>query len=145
VKLWLDGVEFPVISAVEIPAGVLNVPVKVLDGEDRVWATSLIAGSIGVTVSEEGSTFQSRSGWWMVEDTKMEVEVEERDEREENERKCRILGLQLPYTEGPVRVRRIRSSHPMETRQRTKLRSDRSLIRLANDDSPPWGFEQGDC
>lgn len=77
--------EFPVIPFCNIPAGVLPVPVKILAENDEVYATSMIAGLVGITASEDQSTFQPRTGWWMVEETQA-LKVREVEEREEGGR-----------------------------------------------------------
>jgi hypothetical protein len=67
-QLFLDGVEFPIIPVRRIPAGVLPVPVTVMDENSQVYETTMIAGSVGMTASLDQTTFQVRSRWWMVED-----------------------------------------------------------------------------
>ncbi|PTB62137.1 hypothetical protein BBK36DRAFT_1185661 [Trichoderma citrinoviride] len=70
----IDDVVFPVIGVKSVPRAVVEVPVKVLDGNTMLdYDTTIIVGSVGVTATAserhgEIDTFQPRSGWWMLQD-----------------------------------------------------------------------------
>lgn len=74
-RLILDGTEYPLIYPNEILKGVVSVPVDVQDFHTGLeHKTSMIAGSVAMTVSAAGSgkdltTVQSRSGWCMLQDS----------------------------------------------------------------------------
>jgi hypothetical protein len=71
----LGGVEFPLILPREIPVGVVSVSVIVQDYATKMeHASTMTAGSVGMTVTQngsgiEGTSFQPRSGWWMLEES----------------------------------------------------------------------------
>ena len=68
-RLLLDGARFPLISPKAVPRGIVTVPIKLKDFEERVERkTTMVAGLVGVSVNKEGNTVQPRSGWWMLED-----------------------------------------------------------------------------
>ncbi|KAI9780639.1 MAG: hypothetical protein M1839_006580 [Geoglossum umbratile] len=74
-RLILDGIPYPIIHRTSIPKGVVSVPVTVQDFESGLeHATTIIAGSVGVTATAAGggkdpTTVQPKSGWWMLEDS----------------------------------------------------------------------------
>jgi hypothetical protein len=69
-RLTLSGVKFPLIPYKDIPKSVVTVPVTVRDlGAKCEYRTTMIAGSMGMSVTEQGSTMQPISGWWMLEDS----------------------------------------------------------------------------
>lgn len=73
----LDNVQYHIILASSIPQGVVSVPVNVEDlGQKMKYETSMVAGSIGVTVTHNGTKVQPRSGWWMLEDSRKAVGVQ---------------------------------------------------------------------
>ena len=72
----LGGVEFPVIRLKDISTGVVSVPVKV---EDHLLGVegliTVTAGLVGMNATKKSGNdeadsdyFQSRSGWWMLEE-----------------------------------------------------------------------------
>jgi len=74
--LVLGGVEFPVIRLKDISTGVVSVPVKV---EDHLLGVegliTVTAGLVGMNATKKSGNdeadsdyFQSRSGWWMLEE-----------------------------------------------------------------------------
>ncbi|KAM0251650.1 hypothetical protein ACHAQJ_008110 [Trichoderma viride] len=73
-RLVIDGVFFPIIRIKDIPQGVVEVPVKVVDFSTMIrYDTTIIAGSMGMTATASKDkaaydTFQPRSGWWMLLD-----------------------------------------------------------------------------
>ncbi|KAF2798326.1 hypothetical protein K505DRAFT_346643 [Melanomma pulvis-pyrius CBS 109.77] len=65
----LDGQAFPAIAKVDVPKGVVTVPVTLKDyNTGTLIETTVVAGSVGMSLTEEGTTVQPRSGWWMLED-----------------------------------------------------------------------------
>ncbi|KAE9375114.1 hypothetical protein N431DRAFT_530964 [Stipitochalara longipes BDJ] len=76
-RLMLDDVAFPLICPRDIPAGLVSVPLKVIDlvlGTEQM--TTMTAGLVGMMATkkarrDEGkdNRFQPRSGWWMLEES----------------------------------------------------------------------------
>jgi len=74
-RLLLDGVAYPLIRPTSIAKGVMTVPVKIRDygiGMDRF--TTVLAGSVGMALSEDGSEVQPLSAWWLVEEFQKPIE-----------------------------------------------------------------------
>ncbi|KAI1291384.1 hypothetical protein F5Y03DRAFT_403287 [Xylaria venustula] len=68
-RLVLDGVSYPLIRSSEIPAGVILLPITVIDEEKGVkrFATA-VSGTIGMSISANGTTTQPVSAWWVVQE-----------------------------------------------------------------------------
>lgn len=67
--LIMDGIKYPILSPKEVPNSFVTVPVQVKDfGEMMSYDTTMIAGSVGMTFTEHGTTVQPISGWWMLVD-----------------------------------------------------------------------------
>jgi hypothetical protein len=75
-RLLLDGVSFPIIRRKDVPKAIADAPMRIIDLISGMeYDTSLIAGSVGMvaTSANDGNgpgmtTFQPRSGWWMLLD-----------------------------------------------------------------------------
>jgi hypothetical protein len=68
-RLVLDSVRFPLISPKAVPRAIMTVPVIIMDFETMVkYDTTMVAGLVDMSVTEEGARVQPGSGWWMLED-----------------------------------------------------------------------------
>ncbi|KAI1384203.1 uncharacterized protein F4822DRAFT_418989 [Hypoxylon trugodes] len=70
-RLILDGVLYPLIRFSEIPRGIVLLPITIDDLEAGVkrFATA-VSGTIGMSISENGTTSQPFSAWWVVQEFK---------------------------------------------------------------------------
>lgn len=76
-RLVLDGVAFPLVNPEEIPKGVVMVSVTIRDFDPKLeYQTTMVAGSVGMTVTGDGSKVQPVSGWLMLEDSVKPISVE---------------------------------------------------------------------
>lgn len=73
-RLVLDGLPFHIIHIKDIPVGVSEMPVTLVNGSVQI-KTTVIAGQVGMEGIIEGSggdagiiRVQPRSGWWMIKD-----------------------------------------------------------------------------
>lgn len=65
-RLVLDGVTYPFISPSSIPSGVVTVPIKLKDKRfPSLITTTMLVGSVGMSLSADRTTVQPLSGWWM--------------------------------------------------------------------------------
>ena len=65
-RLILDGVSYPLIRPASIPLGVITLPMTIRDIEADVDRyTTVLAGSVGMALSDDGSTVAPLSGWWV--------------------------------------------------------------------------------
>lgn len=65
-RLVLDGVTYPFISPSSIPSGVITVPIKLHDVRfPTIITTTMLVGSVGMSLSADRTTVQPLSGWWM--------------------------------------------------------------------------------
>ncbi|KAK4148389.1 hypothetical protein C8A00DRAFT_19771, partial [Chaetomidium leptoderma] len=70
-RLTLDGLEFPVIRRKDVPTGVVKVPLTLYQDGLEPREASLLAGSMGMQVIDEGedqTAAQPASGWWLLLD-----------------------------------------------------------------------------
>ena len=69
--LVLDNVVFPLIHPESgIPKGVVTVPVGIKDeGAGLMYKTTMAAGSMGVDITDDRSSVQPKSGWFMLQDS----------------------------------------------------------------------------
>lgn len=75
-RLLLDGVVYPLISPKNIPKGVVTLPVTIVDTDAGVNRhTTVLAGSVGMTLTARETTVQPLSGWWMIEVYKEKIDV----------------------------------------------------------------------
>jgi hypothetical protein len=68
-RLTLDGLEFPVILREDVPTGVVTVPLTLYQDGVEPTESSLLAGSMGMQVIDEGedqTAAQPASGWWLL-------------------------------------------------------------------------------
>jgi len=74
-RLILDGLTFPIISKADISKGVVTLPVTLVDLEKKVnrYAT-VLAGSVGMTLSKRATTVQPLSGWWILQEFERPLE-----------------------------------------------------------------------
>ncbi|KAI2622393.1 hypothetical protein GGR54DRAFT_61711 [Hypoxylon sp. NC1633] len=68
-RLTLDGVLYPLIKARSVTKSLVLLPIKIIDMEAGVqkFATA-VSGSIGMSISESGTTAQPASAWWVVQE-----------------------------------------------------------------------------
>ncbi|KAI0135939.1 hypothetical protein F4776DRAFT_109914 [Hypoxylon sp. NC0597] len=73
-RLILDGVSYPLISRKNIPRGITLLPVTLIDVEvgAQIFATA-ISGTIGMSISADGTTAQPISAWWIVQEFKKPI------------------------------------------------------------------------
>jgi hypothetical protein len=65
-RLVLDGVSYPLIRPSSIPLGVVTLPMTIGDkGADIARYTTVLAGSVGMSLSDNRSTVAPLSGWWV--------------------------------------------------------------------------------
>ncbi|KAI0517558.1 hypothetical protein F5B22DRAFT_109765 [Xylaria bambusicola] len=66
-RLTLDGVSYPLIRPGQIPGGIILFPMTLTDEEtnQKRYAT-VVSGTIGMSISEHGTTAQPVSAWWVV-------------------------------------------------------------------------------
>ncbi|KAL6410054.1 hypothetical protein AUP68_06463 [Ilyonectria robusta] len=67
-RLVLDGVKFPLMRPASIPRSIIILPMKIQDLKAGVRFTTIISGSIGMTMSARAATAQPVSAWWVVEE-----------------------------------------------------------------------------
>jgi hypothetical protein len=70
-RLTLDGLEFPVILRKDVPTGIVKVPLTLYQEGLEPRESSLLAGSMGMQVIDEGedqTAAQPASGWWLLLD-----------------------------------------------------------------------------
>ncbi|UKZ80014.1 hypothetical protein TrVFT333_007778 [Trichoderma virens FT-333] len=66
-RLILDGVSYPLIRPGDIPRGLVVLPVTIVDSNMQKFAT-VVSGTIGMSISENGTTSQPVSAWWIVQE-----------------------------------------------------------------------------
>lgn len=67
--LTMDGVRYPMLNPESVPSALVTVPVRVEDyGNMLNYETTMIAGVVGMIVTEDRTTVQPISGWWMLVD-----------------------------------------------------------------------------
>ncbi|KAH8168124.1 hypothetical protein CIB48_g173 [Xylaria polymorpha] len=68
-RLTLDGVSYPLIRPAQIPRSIILLPMTIIDREVGVkrFATA-ISGTIGMSISGDGTTTQPVSAWWVVQE-----------------------------------------------------------------------------
>ncbi|KAI0532847.1 hypothetical protein GGR58DRAFT_488759 [Xylaria digitata] len=68
-RLTLDGVSYPLIRLGTIPRGIILLPMKLIDREVGVQRlATVVSGTIGMFISEYGTTVQPVSAWWVVQE-----------------------------------------------------------------------------
>lgn len=68
--LKLDGVEYPMLNQESVPKAFVTVPMKLEDHATQVkYKTTIVAGHVGMTLTNGYTTVQPTSGWWMLEDS----------------------------------------------------------------------------
>ncbi|KAL7932896.1 hypothetical protein V8C35DRAFT_305757 [Trichoderma chlorosporum] len=68
-RLILDGVSYPPISSDDFPTGLVVFPVTIVDYQTGVQRFSTaVAGTIGMSISGDGTTSQPLSAWWIVQE-----------------------------------------------------------------------------
>lgn len=74
-RLTLDGMSYPLIRPAKIPRGVVILPIKIFDAESGVqrFATA-VSGTIGMSISANGTTTQPVSAWWVVQEFEEPIE-----------------------------------------------------------------------
>ncbi|KAI1166678.1 hypothetical protein F5B18DRAFT_659612 [Nemania serpens] len=74
-RLTLDGMTYPLIRAAKIPQGIVTLPMKIIDAEFGVqrFATA-VSGTIGMSISANGTTTQPVSAWWVVQEFEEPIE-----------------------------------------------------------------------
>ena len=69
-RLVLDGLEFPIIRRNSIPKAIVTCPVTILDLLTQTERkTTVMAGSVGVGLSEDTARVKLLSGWWVLQDS----------------------------------------------------------------------------
>ncbi|KAI0446933.1 hypothetical protein F4803DRAFT_501702 [Xylaria telfairii] len=68
-RLTLDGVSYPLIRSAQIPRSIILLPMTIMDAETGVkrFATA-ISGTIGMSISGDGTKAQPASAWWVVQE-----------------------------------------------------------------------------
>lgn len=65
-RLILDGVSYPLIHPKSIPFGVITLPMTIRDiGAGVDLYTTVLAGSVGMSLSDDRSIVAPLSGWWV--------------------------------------------------------------------------------
>ncbi|KAL6832050.1 hypothetical protein V8C40DRAFT_237738 [Trichoderma camerunense] len=75
-RLVLDGVSYPLIRLNALPRAIVLLPMTIIDLEAnvKIFATA-ISGIIGMSISENGTTAQPVSAWWVVEEFEEPIKV----------------------------------------------------------------------
>lgn len=69
-RLILDGISFPLISPDAIAKSIVTAPVIVKNfAANLEYKMTMVAGAVGMELTEEGTTVQPISGWWMLKDS----------------------------------------------------------------------------
>ncbi|KPM46481.1 hypothetical protein AK830_g223 [Neonectria ditissima] len=69
-QLVLDGVPYPLLSQDSVPKAFVYIPLVLEDyATDIEYTATVVAGHVGVAVTEERTTVQPLSGWWMLQDS----------------------------------------------------------------------------
>ncbi|KAF1948149.1 hypothetical protein CC80DRAFT_521285 [Byssothecium circinans] len=72
----LDGVTFPIISQHSLLKSVVRAKVCIQDANSKMeYDTTMIAGCVGMQVSDNDTRVQPISGWWMLEDSSRPLEA----------------------------------------------------------------------
>ncbi|KAI0973692.1 hypothetical protein F4678DRAFT_425556 [Xylaria arbuscula] len=68
-RLILDGVSYPLIGSSNVPAGVILLPMVLIDEDKNTkkFATA-VSGTIGMSISANGTATQPVSAWWLVQE-----------------------------------------------------------------------------
>ncbi|RYO89292.1 hypothetical protein DL766_000929 [Monosporascus sp. MC13-8B] len=75
-RLILDGVSYPLMGRRCIPRSVVVLPMTIRDLKTRVDRfTTVIAGSVGMSVSADSTTTQPVSAWWVVQEFEEAIEA----------------------------------------------------------------------
>ncbi|KAJ2978733.1 hypothetical protein NUW58_g7400 [Xylaria curta] len=68
-RLILDGVSYPLIRQALIPMSIALLPMTIIDTEVGVQRfVTAVSGTIGMSISANGTTAQPVSAWWVVEE-----------------------------------------------------------------------------